>query len=187
MPYVKAKRRCNRTAAPFCFCTSATVARGGPGALRLFLLSRHKTENRWYRLPHRNEAAAPRGWRPARPVADRGRGVACPTCGAGVVRSFPWRKSWRTRRPAPRAMPGAAAVFLRRGENYLSYTTRKKGLSSGVITKLFSNIFSWPLFRPGRTHGQCSCERPRPLRFPRSSCQGSGVRPPGGPVPRARS
>lgn len=57
---------------------------------------------------HITERAARRDRRPTCPLADRGRGAANPFFGVGVVRSFPWRKSQRTHRLAPRIMLGAA-------------------------------------------------------------------------------
>ena len=49
-------------------------------------------------------------------------GWQVPTCGVGVDRSSSvLEKSWRTRRPAPRAMPGAAAIQLWRGSTPLIY------------------------------------------------------------------
>ncbi len=49
-------------------------------------------------------------------------GWQVPTCGVGVDRSSSvLEKSWRTRRPALRAMPGAAAIQLWRGSTPLIY------------------------------------------------------------------
>ena len=49
-------------------------------------------------------------------------GWQVPTCGVGVDRSSSvLEKSWRTRRPAPRTMPGAAAIQLWRGSTPLIY------------------------------------------------------------------
>ena len=71
--------------------------------------------------------ATRRDRRPACPLVDRGRGMAYPIFGAGVSRSFPWRKSQRTHRLAPRIMLRGRPLFHCEEENLLSYTTRKKG------------------------------------------------------------
>ena len=63
-------------------------------------------------------------WTGCQPVHSRivAVGWQVPTCGAGVDRSSSvLEKSWRTRRPAPRTMPGAAAIQLWRGSTPLIY------------------------------------------------------------------
>ncbi|BAL00483.1 hypothetical protein OBV_32840 [Oscillibacter valericigenes Sjm18-20] len=77
-------------------------------------LAHHKTTIQHTALP-RKVAAARRDRQPAYPMADRDRGMASPICDVGVVRSFSWRKSPRTRR-SPRTMLGAAAILLQRDE-----------------------------------------------------------------------
>ena len=72
---------------------------------------------------------------------DRGRGMAHPIFGAGVGRSFPWRKSQRTRRLAPRTMLGAARCSIMERENLLSYTTRKKGANGDADYRFFLKYF----------------------------------------------
>lgn len=70
---------------------------------------------------HITERAARRDRRPTCPLADRGRGAANPVFGVGVVRSFPWRKSQRTHRLAPRIMLGAAHYSVMERKKTSSY------------------------------------------------------------------
>lgn len=111
------------------------------GSATLISLARHKTAILSMTLPR--GAAARRGKRPTCPAADRGRGMACPTCGAGVVRSFSCRRS----HSAPTArLPalwlGAAAIQLLIGCNSSHIPRTKNGSLAGSIKELFSNIFS---------------------------------------------
>ena len=111
------------------------------GSTTLMSLARHKTAILGMTLPR--GAAARRDKRPACPTADRGRGVACPTCGAGVVRSFSCRRNHSA--PAawlPALWLGAAAIQLLIGCNSSHIPRTKNGSLAGLLTELFSNIFS---------------------------------------------
>lgn len=90
-----------------------------------------------------------------------------PTCGAGVVRSSPWRKSPRTRRPAPRAMLGAVPVYLCRGnENFLLYTQGSLKMFFTPALKTFSKTFSWTQGRAGWRCSRPSRSHPQQRRSP---------------------
>ena len=110
-----------------------------------------------------------------------------PIFGVGVVRSFPWRKSQRTRRMAPRAMLGAArfSVVEKKCSSHIPRT--KIAQMEMLITSFFSNIFSWTQSRTERSSGQRFYPRPPHGRFPGSSCPQSDGHPPGGPESPARS
>lgn len=66
-----------------------------------------------------------------------------PIRGAGGYRSFLWRKSPRTRRPAPRAIPRAIRFFSMERKSILPYTKDKNRPNEGV----------------------CCSSKPQPLRW----------------------
>ena len=69
-------------------------------------------------------------------------GWQVPTCGVGVDRSSSvLEKSRRTRRPAPRAMPGAAAIQLWRGSTPLIYQGQKTSKCGGISPNFFQIFF----------------------------------------------
>ena len=78
--------------------------------------------------PTQQGTAARRDRRPACPVADRGRGMAQPTCGAGVGRSFSCGEVTAHPPPgSPRYARSRRRSAVERWTTYLSYTTRKTG------------------------------------------------------------
>ena len=145
------------------------------GSAELIFLPRHQTVLLGSALPHNGKRLP--GW----PWDGR------PIFGVGVVRSFPWRKSQRTRRMAPRAMLGAArfSVVEKKCSSHIPRT--KIAQMEMLITSFFSNIFSWTQSRTERSSGQRFYPRPPHGRFPGSSCPQSDGHPPGGPESPARS
>ena len=87
----------------------------------LIFLACHKTAILGAALPH-SRGGGSEGQTARLSFADRGRGVAMPIRGAGGYRSFPWRKSSRTRLPAPRAMLGAARCSAAERKKTSSHT-----------------------------------------------------------------
>lgn len=115
--------------------------------------------------------ATRRDRRPACPLVDRGRGMAYPIFGAGVVRSFPWRKSQRTRRSAPLIMLGVARYSIVKKKTSSHIPPEKRGQMEMLIRDFFSNIFSWPRSHTIRNCGRRFCPRPLPEQSHGSSCQ----------------
>ena len=96
-------------------------------------------------IPTQRGTAARRDRRPACPMADRGRGLARPTCGAGVYRSFSVERSHRA--PAARlpALCSGPPPF-RCGEVYISLSNNQDTFASipsgetAKIKKFFSCV-----------------------------------------------
>ena len=86
----------------------------------------------------------PEGRWPACPPADRGRGVACPTCGGGVCPLvLRGEKSPRTRRPAPRKLPGSHPDAAQRKKRFPStYPGHFDGKRETENKKFFRKFFS---------------------------------------------
>ncbi len=72
---------------------------------------------------------------------------------------------------SPRS-PGAAAIQLWGGKNFLSYTSRKMVQMETAITDFFSNIFSSVRCRLKQSGAPRSYPHPRPGQFPGRSCRG---------------
>lgn len=99
-------------------------------------------------------AAARRDRQPACPLRIVAVGRQSPLAALVLIARSPvWKKSWRTRRPAPRMMLGAAAIQLWRGSTpliYQGHKTQKFGLAYRHFFKYFF-IFSKPRSTARRT------------------------------------
>lgn len=89
----------------------------------------------------RDKGAARRDRRPACPLPDRGRRLAGPTCGAGVIRSFSFGKSHR----APAAwLPGSCSgppLFICGEKKTSSHKPRHFWMIFGLVQRDFFKYF----------------------------------------------
>ena len=86
-----------------------------------------------------DKRAARRDRRPACPLPDRGRGMARPTCGAGVVRSFSFRKSHRA--------PAAWLPRLRSGPPLFIYGEKKTSSHKPRHFWMIFGLVHWDFFK----------------------------------------